>query len=474
MLCAVEFRFSGLRRVDGPATWSQLGMWRTILKAKPYNESLNCRFAVPVRSALSIDELVRVVGTVVSDYEALRTKYPLDTQGKLTQSVAQFGEMQIPIIQARQPTTASDALLEQLADTPFDDELDWPVRFTMIMNGNMPSELLVVLSPLSADWFAESMLRTEIGLRIAGRVQSPSHREAVHPIDRALEEHSPSVESRSRLATARWARFVDEFDVTNFPKRLSANRTASRWNIATLRSLDMASAALSIAKRCNAGLPAVYHAATAVMISALSDRPVSVMHNMSANRFSDTDMACMGRLTQASAAAVRVSDFTFDEVVQLASIAGIRSYAMGYYSTPEIDSLIDADLFDCFHNNIFHNGLRQRHSADDSLGIDTETGSSGIIECRPLEFSTHQFAVEVGHRGGQTEMSLLTDRCYLPVAQPDILLNVFETLIVKSAAAPRATPAVKLAQLALEKPPDVPNCADRRRRVTDHAASPRR
>ncbi|MEV2225919.1 condensation domain-containing protein [Nocardia vinacea] len=447
MIYSTRASFSGDRSISAPASWSQLGMWRTILKSQPYDGFMNMRFALPIPNGLTYEGIVRILVEVVSCHEALRTIHPTTTDGELTQVVASRGDLQLEIIENTVDETARE-LLDGFASTPFKYATEWPVRFAVLVREGQIDGLFVVLSPLAIDWYAENLLKRELASRLRGYHSTKAEGLPLRPVDRALEERSQAGRSRNRLAVQRWSRFVDEFDVTNFPSRRGDDR-APRWTNAILRSSEMVVAVGQLADRCQVSVPAVYHAASAVMISALSGKDIAVMHNMGANRFSTAEMACMGRLTQASAAAVRVANSPFEEVIRRASVAGIRSYAMAHYSTADVDAIVDADLFDCFHNNLFEDGVRRPTLTARSPECGPAGATSKIVDTQTAPFSTHQFAVEVAHQGKQAEMSLLADHRYLPISDPSRLLIAMDALILRAAVDPNGTPAVVLAHETL-------------------------
>ena len=428
--------FTGARAVTAPATWSQLGIWRTMRKTAPGEGRMNIRFAVRVPAGRTVAQVADVVGELVSEHEALRTLHPLSAEGELYQAVQRVGEMPVVLVEQGDPAAG------ELADTPFDHSAELPVRAVVLRRGEVPVELLVVLSPLVVDWVAELLLRHELVRRLAGvPIRRPATR--LCPADVAIEESSAAGQRANRLAVARWAEFVAEHEPTNFPVRLPET-PGPRWVGATLRSRRLAGAADRLREELSASPAATYHAASAVMISALSGRDVAVMHNMTSNRPTRATAECLGRLAQASVSAVDVAAHPFREVVLRTASASVRSYAMGHYSTADVDAVVDADLFDGFHNSRFHTFADPVTGGGGGGGADRE-----LTGWEPLSFNTHQFKAEVSHDGGVAELTLVTDRWYLPTSAPDLLLTAMESLVVEAAADPAGPAAVKVVERLL-------------------------
>ncbi|GIF08233.1 condensation domain-containing protein [Actinoplanes siamensis] len=430
----IRVAVTGTRDMTAPATWSQLGIWRTMRKTRPDEGRMNIRFVLPVPGGLRIEDVGRVVSATVSAHEALRTLHPLSPDGQLTQVVTGRGELPLSVVDTGGEDPAE--LADKLADVPFDHAREVASRFVVLADGDQLLGVLVVLSPLAVDWVAEQMVRHELTGRLAGRwaARPPG---GLSPVDLALAENSPTGQAANRLAVARWAEFVDSHDPTNFPVRGPAQPTP-RWTGAVLRSARMASAAGQLARDLGVSVSAVHHATSAVLIAALSGRPVAVMHNMTSNRATRTEAECLGRLAQASVSAVEVAAHSFRQVVLHTASAGVRSYAMGHYSTSDVDAVVDADLFDGYHNSRFHRFPQPLEPAGgEAVGPDPT-----ITGCQPLSFNTHQFKAEVSHEAGEAHWTLVTDRWYLPVSAPERLLSAMEALVVEAARNPVATSAV--------------------------------
>ncbi|WP_277625231.1 condensation domain-containing protein [Mycolicibacterium neoaurum] len=442
----INVGFRGSRSVTGPATWSQQGIWRTMLKSTACGESMNSYFVLPLPTDITYSRIANAVSDTVSAHEALRTTYPLDRGGALCQSVTRSGDAKIELVEERDLLFGHKHLLAQTANLPFDHQYELPIRFTLLANGGEPTRLMVVLSPLSADWAAEEILRREIAARLLGNVSQHSTTRTLSPVDRAFEELTPTMQRKSLLAVSRWTRLVQDHEPTNFPP--SESQKGVRWEMAKLQSRSMAQSAIEIAKKYQVSVPAVYHAASAVMMSTLSRKPFSVMHNMCSNRFTTAEQAYVGRLTQASAAAVPVADLTFGEVVSKAAIAGIRSYAMAQYSTYDVDRIVEAEEFDCFHNSIFKNGQYVDYEYRAKLG--SATGGSEVVVLNPPKFGTHRFALEVSHIRGLARMSLQNDSSIASGMCTDRILRAMESLILQSADNPSQSPATVVAINALD------------------------
>lgn len=428
---SIRVAFTGMRDVTAPATWSQLGIWRTMLKTRPDEGLMNIRFTVPVPTGRTVEHVGEVVSDMVSAHEALRTLHPLSPDGELTQVVSGRGELPLAVVDTGDAAGAAADVCDKLADVPFDYSNELPARFVVLLDGNEPRKLLVVLSPLSVDWVAEQLVRQELTWRLSGR-RTDRAPDGLSPVDVALDENSAAGRAANRLAVARWAEFVDRFNPTNFPVRLPAQPTP-RWIGAVLRSPRMASAAERLHKELSISVSAIHHAASAVMIAALSGNAVAVMNNMTSNRGTRAESECFGRLAQASASAIEVACHSFREVVVRAASAGVRSYAMGHYSTADIDAVVGADLFDGFHNSRFHRFREPLAPGGYGAAVSGPMKDSTIVGCEPLSFNTHQFKLEVSHEDGYAQMTLVADRWYLPTSAPDRLLAAMESLVVEAA-----------------------------------------
>ena len=437
MTGSINVPWTGTRAVTAPATWSQLGIWRTMRKTSPGEGRMNIRFTVPLPAGRTVDHIGQVVAELVSAHEALRTVHPLSPDGQVTQVVTRHGELPLELIEGGADVN------DKLADVPFDHATELPGRFVILLDDGEPRDLLVVLSPLSVDWVAEQLTRLELTSRLNGRWIDRAPTE-LSPVDVALEENSAAGEAVNRLSVAQWADLVNRYEPTNFPVRLRTN-TSPRWTGATLRSPRLASAVAQLREELGVSESAVHQAASAVMIAALSGNATAVMHNMTSNRSTRAESACVGRLAQASASAIEVASHSFREVVVRAASAGVRSYAMGHYSTADVDAVVDADLFDGFHNNRFHRFPDSLATASGSAPVMDPT----ITSIEPLDFNTHQYKVEVNHDNRCAHVTLVADHWYLPSPAPDLLLTTMESLVVEATIGATGPSAVSFVERLL-------------------------
>jgi hypothetical protein len=406
---------------------------------QPNDAYFNARVAVPVPAGRSKEDICRAVADCMSTHESLRTLYPVSTDGRISQLVKKSGEISVAV--AEFDGKHIESFLEELGGNSFQHESELPVRIAIATQKGLPSHILVVGSHISLDGVGKELLRRDLEARLAGRRPGA---EDIHPItsaDRAIAEQSPEGQAHNSAVIARWRGLLDRYDVTSFPV---AHRTDidPRWHVSNMFSPALGLGAERIAQRCRVTTSAVYMAASAVMIAALSGRKTVVVKNMISNRFSAAEKEFVGNLAQACATAVEVGESDFDSLVAKTMIASIRGYSMGRYECEDLYRLAEPHRFDSFYNHLRSlDGVRRRApiGVDDVLALKSATA---VGPPEPLTVHGSKLYIEIRDGDAGPEASLITDGWYVPAAKPDRLLLAMAEFVIDVATTEPVAPAV--------------------------------
>ncbi|WP_078900028.1 condensation domain-containing protein [Streptomyces sp. SBT349] len=440
-------RFSGLAGAVAPMTWSQFGMWGAVKKFRPYDTYLNVSLRVEIPSACSLDDVLSVIRDMLVKHEALRTRYFDSDDGIGRQEVAESGEVEVLL---EHDTEGSlDHSINRLADRSFDFDSEFPARFSVRHVEGRPAWLLVVVSHLSIDGLARNRLIEEFTARLAGDHRYGDGQALLTPVSKALEESSPSGVLRNERTITRWQRFLERVDVTNFAKRVHDEREP-RWLRASMFSPALGSAFDRIADRNQVTSPAVYVALSATAVSALSGHATSALRCMISNRFTAGEKRYIGNLSQACAFDVRVADAVFDEVVQRSMVASIRGYSMGRYRIDELEKIVDPAKFDAMHNDFRDAAASSQPQQLLAVPEIRSLRSQTVIEPpQRLQYYDDKFHMEVRQGAGAPAPAVMIDRCYIPVAEPRVILLAMEAFALAMLSDSRHLPAVDVFKATL-------------------------
>jgi hypothetical protein len=432
--------FRGSRSVTAPLTWAQQAMWNTIRRMRPNDAFLNAKFALPVPEGRTVDDVCRAIGDSVAAYESLRTKYPVSSDGDITQVVEQSGE--VPVTVRESDATPVLTVLDDFADRAFDHGADWPVRFAVLVDGGTPTHLLFVGSHLSFDGIGKNLLHEDLAARLAGERPRADGTPTMTAADLAIDEQSAAAQARNAAAVARWRRLVDTHDVAHFPTALHESDIDPRWVVSSMSAPVVAPAIELIARRCRVTTPAVFMAATAVMVSALSGRSTVVLKNMISNRFTDAEKAFIGTISQSCATVVHVGHSTFDEVVTRTMTASVRGYSMGRYRLADIYDVAPPQLFDCFHNDLRDIDRRRPGEPASVEDVAALRDVSSAVPALRLPLHGSKFYLEVRDGVDGPESLLIVDRRHLALAEPERLLLALAAFLADRATTPTTGAAV--------------------------------
>lgn len=423
-----------------PLSWSQFGIWLAVRKFQPHDAYLNVRFAVPVPPGPDVAAVGTVLGDLLARHEALRTTYAEAPDGTVSQRVAATGELTVRVRSSSDG--APTDLANELAARSFRHDTELPVRATILHDGDRPTWLLLVISHLSIDGLGRNRLVEEITARLAG-AEVDAEPPPLTPVSRAREENGPDGEALNRRALARWRDLIERVDVTNFAEEVPFD-PPGRWLRSSMCSPALGAAVDHIALRNRVTTPTVYIALTAVAVSALSGRPVSVLRCMVSNRFTPAERSYIGNISQACAFDVAVDDAPFDEVVQRSMAAGIRGYAMGRYRVPELDAILDPARLDVMHNDF--RDLATGGPRPPAHPVERLADLRSRTELRPTEvidFYDNRFYVEIRQSPGGPEPVVMLDRRHVPVPGPHPVLLALEDFAVRMATGVPTAPAAE-------------------------------
>ncbi|PRY41287.1 condensation domain-containing protein [Umezawaea tangerina] len=432
--------FHGSRSITAPPTWAQQAMWNTIGRMRPNDAFLNAKFALAVPEGRTVDDVCRAVGEAAAAHEALRTRYPESADGHITQVVERSGEL--PVTVRASDATPVLTVLDDLAERAFDHAADWPVRFAVLVDDGTPTHLLFVGSHLSFDGIGKNLLHEDLAARLAGERPRADRTPPMTAADLAIDEQSPAAQARNAAAVARWHRLVDTHDVVHFPLALHDSDIDPRWLVSSMSAPVVAPAVELIARRCRVTTPAVFMAATAVLVSALSGRPTVVLKNMISNRFTDAEKAFVGTISQSCATVVHVGGSTFDEVVTRTMTASVRGYSMGRYRLADIYDVAPPQLFDCFHNDLRDVDRRGPGEPPRVEEVTALREVSSAVPALRLPLHGSKFYLEVRDGADGPESVLIVDRRHLALAEPERLLLALAAFLANRATSPAVGGAV--------------------------------
>ncbi|MEV0942188.1 hypothetical protein AB0I90_17650 [Micromonospora wenchangensis] len=441
-----EVRFSGGRNASGPLVWAQQSIWPAIKRDRPHDGHLNVRFAVPAEPTSQYRDIVSTVATVMSVHEGLRTRFPLaDDGGTCYQEVSSSGRVALPTVELAAADV--DSYLEEWSQRSFDTAGQWPVRFTLAVSGGKPLAILGVTSHLVLDKFGERALVQDMrALLRGGHVWSGGGR--ITGVGRAEHEAGERLTAISERAVSRWRSLLESHETRMFPVKLT-NRAV--LGSAMLVSPAATAAADHIAAKLRVSSASVFMAATAVLVSVLSEREQVVMQSMLSNRFSPSEMAFVGNIAQPWGLPVEVGEKSFEDIANAVYQGSLSAYRMSRFNPHVCNSmrqelqvargLDELPWFDSFHNDT--RSLRLRKAAGPSRAARKLTRGKDLLR------HGSKLYVEIREVDDCAEIFVVANSGHLPVGDPGTLAVSIESMLSRVLASDSGTAARQLVTLAL-------------------------
>jgi hypothetical protein len=450
----VEFR--GSRTAAAPLTWAQQEIFPRVWTPRPGAAYFNVFFWLPVPADRKTADVLAAVEHAMNSCEALRTRYSLDTAGQPWQEAHDAGHIDVSILETTAEFTDSDAerLQFDLGKQAFDYSTSWPVRFTVTTYEARPTYLLAVVSHLSIDAGGRIRLREILTKALRdGPPAASDQADVPQMIERASWEASAEGQRRSARSLRGWGDLVRRLPtVTTFPGTsdpdtssldTSTEPVEPRRPLVELSSPAAARAAAILAARHAVGTPAVFLAASASLVAALSGYQEIALGTMAANRSSPAETALVGMLAQSSIAAVDTQGTSFGEVVRHAQSSVLRAVGVARFDPAQWRTLNDEFVQSGrpLSPDVLHNDARELSAAP---ADDTEPGDSadpsalltqsqirvlGNIAEHSLHFNVTLFGDE-----SCVLWRLWLDRWYVVAPDASDLLLAAEALLVRAAS----------------------------------------
>jgi hypothetical protein len=339
----VSLCFTGDRSISGGLTWGQRWIWDEIQSTAPKYQQLNIPVVLDVPQDCALHRIVDAVRNLVERYEVLRSRYGTDEHGEPRQTVARSGRIDVGVYEAdcggREP---AEALVRSWKDVPFDLS-EWPIRMAVVMCGDRPSYVVMVLFHMAADgWAAAGLIEELSDMMRSGRPSSMSvGGGGRHPVDRAQFESSREGGRLSESSFRYWREQLERFPRSMLEGNCLAPMKP-RFQEARIVSPAMYSATCALAARYKVSQPSVVLALTAVILAARANSSRCGLLVYSGNRFSDNDGTGSGSLVQDVPLCIDVESASVGEYLQRTWRSTMSAYMFGRYNQAKIDELVRA------------------------------------------------------------------------------------------------------------------------------------
>ncbi len=191
-----------------PATVGQLSVWRDVEKMAPERRwEANVPYGWSVPPGHSADEVWAALGELAMRHESLRTTYLVDDAGKLRQRIAAdtVGDAMATVRRGTADVSEEDTLSDTAMRDYIDMTAEMPWRVWLLLDGDVPARLVLIVSHAAADGFASVLMERDFQAILAGEPLEPVR----NPREMALAQQEGDGARALKAAERHWRRTME-------------------------------------------------------------------------------------------------------------------------------------------------------------------------------------------------------------------------------------------------------------------------
>ncbi|WBB80489.1 condensation domain-containing protein [Micromonospora sp. WMMD882] len=290
---------------------------------------------LPTDCALS--DVLDAVGVLVSRHEGLRTVYDTGDGDGRTQQVSGSGHVDVLLLelgpQAHRRTGITDP------PRPFDHGGEYPVRMAVTTDAGRPVRAVFEFSHAVADLVGAGVLLDEFVALVASPADRTVGPPRWQPADQAEYERTPEARQRMAKTLAYWR---DQLHVLpacllSVPARREG---PPEYQLATLRSVPVAAALRTVAKRARVTPATALVTTMATLLSWWTDTDLAALDALYSNRSLPRMRDFVGSIAQ-SALIPFAPAATFHQTLWRSHLAIFNSYQHAYFDATAVAELVE-------------------------------------------------------------------------------------------------------------------------------------
>lgn len=452
----VTVPFAGEGSGEGPLTWGQLAIWRTIQQQRC---SLGVGDASPLPEGTSLESVIAAFSFLIGRHQSLRTRVGFDADGDVMQVLAQRGEVPLEIVDVDDdgdPATVGAALRRRYHDTEFDYTVEWPIRMAVIRHRGALTHVVALYCHLATDGFGvDAILGDLVNLDFqTGRAVAPVTTQ--QPLEQAGWQVGPTGRRQSQAAVRHWEQALRTVPARRF--RESTDRDEPRFRYVYYNTPATHLAAQRIAARTGTGTSPVLLAAFANALARVTGYNPVVAQLIVSNRFRPGMQDYVGTISQTGLCVVDLADATFDEAVRRAWRSSLNAYRNAYYNPHELDALlakIGEERGEPIDVELIFNDRRTEAQREISDPLPTAEDVRAALPrttirwAAQLERAGERFTFHINDKPDTVDVWMCIDSHCLSREDTEEFLHRFEADTVEAALDPAAVTGIELTPAAI-------------------------
>ena len=427
----------GAGPLTGPLTWGQRSIWPALVWLGEESHVLNLRYVLAVPPGRSVQDVADAIGTLVQRHHGLVTRFPHFATDAY-QEVARHGTIPLPVhaAAAGEAERVAAEVCEEAGRRPFHHEVEWPVRFALVLADGAPRQLAMVFSHLLFDGEGVRIVLEELGLLFGGGDLPPVDG-TWSPLTLAEHEQGARERARSAAAMRYWRTELLESPHTIFDVPM-LRPESPRFRRLRMTSPALAVAAGRFAKEHRCSTSAAMLAAVAAILGYYTGHARMALWLIASNRWRPEVARTITKMTEPAICSVTLGDRSFGDFARATWKQALVGYHHAAYDPADWRvELESAQRLRGVHINrsIVFNDVRWTDGWPQAPQV-TGTESTSVELVDQWDTQADQLFISVLNSEDSATVDVEVDTAFLPDRVGRQLLTGMEALLVRAAARP--------------------------------------
>ncbi len=318
-------------------TWAQFAAWRSM---QVVGVTEWAGGTMPLEPGTTVQDIVTLLGFIVSRHQSLRTRLLVDGEGPPKQVLAESGEITLEVYERDgDPERMAATIRAEYEAAPWDPVADWPLRMAVVADGDRAVHFVALYCHMVIDAYGFDALGADLANLdpVTGAHLAPVA--GIQPLELARAQSGPVAQRQATSSLRYWEKHLRTIEPRRFARRLAPQDL--RWCEATLTTPATHLALAAVAGRAKVHTGVILLAAYAVMLGRLSGQPVGMFRIVVSNRFRPGFAESVSNLAQAGLAVIDTAGCTFDEAIARAWKSQFMAGMHAYYHPRDLWPLIE-------------------------------------------------------------------------------------------------------------------------------------
>ncbi|MFI7635176.1 condensation domain-containing protein [Nonomuraea sp. NPDC049400] len=433
---SLSLEFSARRVDSGPLAWAQKGMWNNIRAIAPDDQHLNVTLTLDVPDGgSSVDRVLTALRTLVARHDALRTTFRTGDDDRPLQTIG--GQGVIPVTLAGGPEAARRLCDAQsgLGARRFDLAVDLPLRVGLVMVGDRVRTVVLCLSHLVVDGWANQLLLDELAALLTGARELPPVTR--QPIEQARYEREVLAPRLGDRVAAYWHKVLSSCPPPADAFTPRAEPMAPRFWQGDYLSKASLRASQMLAARHGVSQASVFLAAASRVLTVYAGRDTLPVLLRVSNRFAPEVKRSVLYLCQNIPVLLENGGAPFPKLVRSVHLAALRAYQCSQYDPDHVKAMLD----EMHHPSVISdlitlNVVSQGAAIDGDPGCPDGAGPRDLLQDSSFtwrrRFENERIRLFLSVFGGLS-YQVIGDTSYFPPEQIKATVQLIEATLVDEA-----------------------------------------